>query len=232
MNAVGGSSKSGRGFTLIELIVVVATLAVLVALILPSLGSTLGSARRVQCAYSLRSLTTALNQYADTNQQLPVTSVSIGFDLAEIRTSARHESSQSQSMQLLVELSDYLDAPLPTLNDEKDVVADQPWICPDEKFYVADAFEDDRPEGTDGFSYDYYAATQARPEAYPDSLRYNTYYVPTARGIGRDAYSLYLSSPGLVILADERAFHTQSKGNSGGRNHAAFDGSVKYVPSR
>jgi prepilin-type N-terminal cleavage/methylation domain-containing protein/prepilin-type processing-associated H-X9-DG protein len=54
-----------RAFTLIELLIVVGVMAILLALLLPSLAAARGQARRVKCACNLRQLVTALQMYAN-----------------------------------------------------------------------------------------------------------------------------------------------------------------------
>ena len=58
-----------RAFTLVELLVVVGIIAVLLALLLPSLARARENARRVQCASHLRQLATAFFMYANENRQ-------------------------------------------------------------------------------------------------------------------------------------------------------------------
>jgi prepilin-type N-terminal cleavage/methylation domain-containing protein/prepilin-type processing-associated H-X9-DG protein len=53
------------GFTLIELMVVVAIISLLAAMLLPTLSSAKGKARRIECLSGLRQLNLALTMYAD-----------------------------------------------------------------------------------------------------------------------------------------------------------------------
>jgi len=56
-----------RGFTLIELVVVIGIIALLVALLLPAVNHARKQARQVQCAANLRQLALAFNLYGQTN---------------------------------------------------------------------------------------------------------------------------------------------------------------------
>ncbi len=64
-------SKMPRGFNLIELIVVVAIIAVVAALILPSIRTAGPAARRTQCLNNIRNVSLALINYKEAYQVFP-----------------------------------------------------------------------------------------------------------------------------------------------------------------
>src|SRR6516162_2983345 len=60
-------SRNRTGFTLMEVLVVLAVIAVLVALLLPAVQQARESARRMDCLSHLRQIGLAVNQYYDLN---------------------------------------------------------------------------------------------------------------------------------------------------------------------
>src|SRR5262245_46299640 len=60
-----------RGFTLLELLVVVAVIGILIALLLPATRSARPAARRAQCTNNLKQIALALRSYEQDHKALP-----------------------------------------------------------------------------------------------------------------------------------------------------------------
>lgn len=64
--------NKSHGFTLVELLVVIAIIAILIALLLPAVQSAREAARRMSCSNNLKQLGIALHNYHDVQKRFPV----------------------------------------------------------------------------------------------------------------------------------------------------------------
>ena len=67
----GTPDQQRRGLTLVELLVVIATVGILIALLLPAVQAAREAARRSKCTINLRQIALATANYADVSGALP-----------------------------------------------------------------------------------------------------------------------------------------------------------------
>ncbi len=77
--------KTQKGFTLIELMIVIVIICILAAIILPRLSATKAQARRASCKSNLRVLQTALAEYYTRQGEYPVS-----LDVLDITAKQKH----------------------------------------------------------------------------------------------------------------------------------------------
>lgn len=76
------ATKDSRGFSLLELLTVVAVIAVLTSLVLVGAATAMSKARRVQCINNLHQIVIGFMMYADENNAFPADFVDFGNTIA------------------------------------------------------------------------------------------------------------------------------------------------------
>ena len=72
------SRRNTPGFTVVELLVVIAVIGILIALLMPAVQQSREAARRTQCRSRLHQLSLAIHNYEDTHQTYPIGAITVG----------------------------------------------------------------------------------------------------------------------------------------------------------
>lgn len=146
----GDSDRRARGFSLVELLVVLGVVALLIAIALPTVRGASRAARRTVCLNNLRSLQLATRMFTDDHQGLlPLATTGVWVGVGDVAP--------------LNDLARYMSAPPPREVKSEVVGLTAPYLCPADRGYA---------ERT-GFSYGYLPATFMSIEGQePVSRRY------------------------------------------------------------
>src|ERR1700743_2313471 len=87
-----GRSIGWRGFTLIEMLVVIAIIAVLIALLLPAVQQAREAARRAQCKNNLKQIGLAIDNYISTSDWWPPGMINPGMPSSAWNTINKYSS--------------------------------------------------------------------------------------------------------------------------------------------
>jgi prepilin-type N-terminal cleavage/methylation domain-containing protein len=123
-------ARPSRGFTLVELLVVVAIIAALVALLVPAVQAARESSRRTQCQNNLRQIAVGLALHANSKGVFPVGCIGLTEETGRLRISW---NVQLLSYLELRELEEQFDFSLPSYHADNKLVRDTVvavFLCP------------------------------------------------------------------------------------------------------
>jgi len=107
-NRLGGNS--GSGFTLVELLVVIAVIAILAAMIMPAIHAVRRAAKQATCASNLRQVGAGILAYAADQRQLPPAIPSSNWTFGNM--SVNSNASGAPSAAAAVFMGGFVDSPL------------------------------------------------------------------------------------------------------------------------
>ncbi len=96
-NEEDASRQEGSGFTLVELLVVVAIIGILISILLPAVQAAREAANRMQCASNIRQLAIAVHNYVGAHNCLPALNYGLG------------DNSKQSGFSVLVALCPYME---------------------------------------------------------------------------------------------------------------------------
>lgn len=175
----GGPARTGHGFTLLEILIVIGVVTILISFLLPALAGGIRAAHAVECMNNLRSLGQALGMYRNENDNL----LPYADRLADARLGwiAPFDS-----------LAQYLDVPPPRLNESGDVLTARPFVDRGDYFL--------QPPGGVSYSYDpmWDMALWPRPEAQRATSLW--YAADPSASVLRDFFSRHNGAANVLLM--------------------------------
>jgi prepilin-type N-terminal cleavage/methylation domain-containing protein len=199
MTTKAAQSNTRPAFSIIELLVSIAIIALLIGILFPALSGAIGSARSVRCQANLRSLVTGLQMYQEDNDGVLPWVIVIPQTIDDPEP--------------YLSLTSYLDATLPQGILGEDVSKVDPFACPSDRLFAP----------LTGFSYSYMPAafmqvTGEHPDNLPDWRRLSKPYEGTnAPPVLQDFQRFHIN---------QEKWSTHQNPDQTGRNLAHLDGSV------
>ena len=212
-------------FTLIELLVVIAIIAILAAMLLPTLARAKESGRRIACLNNLRQVSLAAQLYVDENQG------NYPPHLSAVRWPNRFYDNYGRTVKLLLCPSETTNAPATIANSNPSNVAD---AAP--RSYFINGWNDYFADTLDLSTF----ANQFMKGIYPNGLKENVIRLPSdtillaeknaQRG---DFYMDLLAGSGgddFVGAVEQSRHDSRGPGSgTGGSNYAFSDGSARFM---
>lgn len=201
------SNRQAAAFTLIELLIVIAIIAMLLSMVLPSLAMTRLTMQRTQCSANMRTLSLATFMYMDSEGR----GLFPGVDTPTGRLTNRSPASVREPFDAI---APYLNAPVPTPKSAGLLRPSPPFRCPADAVWAQAV----------GFSYMFWPAlfTQVdSSEGWVDPAKVRP--VTQAYERGDQYYDVFWSDLGLSTHA-----RIAPSGLSG-CNACRFDGAVTWI---